>query len=67
MLNSLAAHYAGLAVQARDAPLKQRLFAEATAQLNKADSIGLHSFFLLFCCRENKFLMTFSVLFLSIL
>lgn len=39
MLNSLAAHHAGLAVQEKDAGEKERLFAVATQLLNKADPI----------------------------
>ena len=42
MLNSLAAHHAGLAVQEKDATEKERLFALATQLLNKADPIDVN-------------------------
>jgi RNA polymerase-associated protein CTR9 len=41
MLNSLAAHHAGLAVQEKDATEKERLFTAATQLLNKADPIDV--------------------------
>jgi tetratricopeptide (TPR) repeat protein len=43
VLNSLAAHFAGLAAAESDATERDRLFAEATTQLNKADTVdGSH-------------------------
>jgi tetratricopeptide (TPR) repeat protein len=43
VLNSLAAHFAGLAAAENDATERDRLFAEATTQLNKADTVdGSH-------------------------
>jgi RNA polymerase-associated protein CTR9 len=41
MLNSLAAHHAGLAVQEKDTAEKDRLFSAATTLLNKADTIDV--------------------------
>lgn len=38
-LNSVVAHYAGLAVQEKDANEKERLFSMATELMNKADGI----------------------------